>query len=212
MRRLLTGIRKSFVAGVFLVLPAVVTVYILVLGFRLLGAAFRPIVDGVGARFGLVIPPPAAAVLSLLLTIAVLILLGFAGRSFMGARIVRAVDALALRIPLAKTLYAATKRLVEAFTAQKAFQQVVLVQWPRDGCWCVGFCAGDSGPIFGKAAGEDLLSVFIPTSPNPTSGYLVLVPRGDTRPLDISLEQGATFVMSGGVVAPGVAPALAEPV
>jgi uncharacterized membrane protein len=211
MARLFTGIRKSFVAGVFLVLPAVVTAYILVLGFRLLGAAFRPIVDEGGARFGFTIHPAAAAALSLVLTVAVLVLLGFAGRSFVGRRIVKAVDALALRIPLAKTLYAATKRLVEAFTAQKAFQQVVLVQWPRKDCWCVGFCAGNSGPLFGKAAGEDLVSVFVPTTPNPTSGYLVLVPSRDIRPMDISLEQGATFVMSGGVVAPGAAPADGEP-
>lgn len=202
MRRLLTGIRKSFFAGIFLVLPTVVTAYILVLGFRILGAAFRPIVDDAGARFGFAIHPIAAAALSLILTVAALILLGFAGRSFMGARVVRAVETLALRIPLAKTLYAATKRLVEAFTAQKAFQQVVMVQWPRNGCWCIGFCAGDSGPVFAAAAGGEMVSVFVPTTPNPTSGFLVLVPRSDVHILDITLEQGATFVMSGGVVAP----------
>lgn len=204
MARILIGIRKSFVAGVFLVLPTVVTAYILILGFSLLGATFRPVVEEVGARMGFTIHPLAAASISLSLTVAALILLGFAGRSYLGKRLLRAVESLALRIPLAKTLYAATKRLVEAFTAQKAFQQVVLIQWPREGCWCIGFCGGECGPLLAGAAGEELVSVFIPTTPNPTSGYLMLLSRRDVRPLDISLEQGATFVMSGGVVAPGL--------
>lgn len=205
MRGFLGGLRKSFLAGLLLVLPAAVTVYILYLGFVLIGGLSRPAVEAVRARLGIDLPPGAAQVLSLLLTFVALVLLGSVGRSYAGSRLLKLVDAAALRIPFAKTLYSATRKLIDSFSSQKEFQKVVLVEFPRPGMWVMGFCTGESGSVLSKAVGEDLVNVFIPTTPNPTSGYLVLVPRSSVRFLDLTVEEGASFIISGGVVAPALA-------
>jgi uncharacterized membrane protein len=202
MSRLLTGIRKSFLAGLFLVLPAAVTLYLLYLGFQLFADLSRPVVEKASALLGFSFHPALAALLSILLTTVLLVLLGFAGRSYLGSRLMRLFDAVALKIPLAKTLYSATRRLVDSVSAQASFQKVVLVQFPREGSWSMGFCTGDARPVMGSESGE-YVNVFLPTTPNPTSGYLLMLPRSEVRFLDLTVEEGLTFVLSGGIATPG---------
>lgn len=210
MPRFLSGLRKSFFAGLFLVLPAAVTLYVLVLGFQLLSDLSRPGVEKACELLGLEVHPVFASLLAILLTVTVLVVLGFVGRSYVGARLLAWVDALALRIPLAKTLYSATRKLLDSVSAQASFQKVVLVQFPHEGSWTLGFCTGDSGPIMGDSFGA-FVNVFVPTTPNPTSGYLIMVPRDGVRFLDLTVEEGLTFVLSGGIAAPGGTAPKAQP-
>jgi uncharacterized membrane protein len=201
MSRFLTGLKKSFVAGLFLVLPAVVTLYVLALGFGIFTDVTRPLVDKACALLGFQVHPAFAAVIAILLTALALVLLGFAGRSYLGSRLMRLLDAVVLRIPLAKTIYSATRKLVDSFSSRSGFQKVVLVEFPRPGSWTVGFCTGEPGAVMGDA-GEGFVNVFVPTTPNPTSGFLLLVPRREVRFLDLTVEEGLTFLLSGGIATP----------
>ncbi len=202
MRRLLVLLRRSFVTGLVLVLPLAVTCWILITGFKLLVGLTSPAVTAGFEHFGLEAPPGFTQAVSLLATVLVLMLLGLAGRSYLGRQFGAAVESLLLRVPLAKVIYGSTKQLLESFQRQKGFQRVVLVEFPRPGCWTVGFLTSRSRGFSGGPPDEAHVNVFVPTTPNPTSGYLIIVPERDVKLLDMNVEEGITFVMSGGVASP----------
>lgn len=202
MKALLVQIRKSFVTGLLLVLPLVVTLWILYTGFRLLVGFTAPLVKVVFAQVGLQPPAQFTEVVSLLLTVLILTLLGLAGRSYLGRKAWQGFELLLLRIPLAKAIYSATKQLLESFQRQKGFQRVVLVEFPRKGCWVMGFLTSPSKGELNSRTGEQHYNIFVPTTPNPTSGYLVVAPESEILQLDMSVEDGVTFIMSGGMVSP----------
>ena len=202
MRSLLVQFRKSFVAGLLLVLPLVVTFWILYTGFRLLVGFTAPLVKMAFARFGVAPPAQFSEVVSLLLTVVLLTVLGVLGRSYLGRKAWQGFELLLLKIPLAKAIYSATKQLLESFQRQKGFQRVVLVEFPRKNCWALGFLTSPSNGVLNTMAGEQYFNIFVPTTPNPTSGYLVVAPESEVLQLDMSVEDGVTFIMSGGLVSP----------
>jgi uncharacterized membrane protein len=202
VRSLLVQFRKSFIAGLLLVLPLMVTLWILYTGFRLLVGFTSPLVKLAFERLGEKPPAGFTEVLSLLLTVLLLTLLGLAGRSYVGRKAWQGFELLLLRIPLAKAIYSATKQLLESLQRQKGFQRVVLVEFPRAGCWVMGFMTSPSEGVLNTRAGELHYNIFVPTTPNPTSGYLVVVPGSEVLQLDMSVEDGITFIMSGGMVSP----------
>jgi uncharacterized membrane protein len=204
LKHLLVQLRKSFFAGLLLVLPLVVTFWILYTGFKLLVGLTSPAVREVFEQFSLKVPKGLVEVLSLLLTVFILTGLGLLGRSYLGKRTWHALESLLMRVPLAKVIYSATKQLLDSFQRQKEFQRVVLVEFPRSGCWVIGFLTSQSSGDLNTRFENQHYNVFIPTTPNPTSGYLVIVRGRDLLPLDMSVEEGITFVMSGGVASPSL--------
>ncbi len=200
MKTVLNSLRKSFLTGLILVLPLVVTVWILYIGFELIVGFSSPFVKFVFTRFGRVPFPGVPEAISLFITVALLILLGLVGRSYLGKKAWAIFENLLVRIPLAKPVYTATKKLLDAFQRQNSFQRVALVEFPRRGCWVMGFITSASLGSLKERTGKTYYNVFIPTTPNPTSGYLILVPEGDLMPLDIPVEQALTFIMSAGAV------------
>lgn len=133
-----------------------------------------------------------------------LIATGWVAHRAVGARIVRAWDDLLTRVPLARRVYGASRRVVRAVLGQEryVFQEVVLFEYPSPGRWAVGLVTGVAPKAAAERFGEAAVTVYMPTAPNPMSGYLVIVPRSSLVPLNISVEEAFTYVFSAGAVAP----------
>jgi uncharacterized membrane protein len=138
------------------------------------------------------------------LAIVLVTLLGRFARYYIGKRLIELAEQIMLRVPLLNKIYGALKQVNEAFTSDKksAFKQVVLVEFPRDGIFSVGFLTGEQQDEVQAKTREAVVAVFIPTTPNPTTGYLVLVPRNKVTKLDMSVADGVKFVISLGAVSP----------
>lgn len=201
-------LRNYFIAGLIIVAPVAITLYILVSLFNffdgLLGVPLsRLIWSALGlqhyAALGRRIPGVGMVVTALLLVLA-----GALATNLFGRRLFGFGDQLLDRVPVVRSIYGTTKQITEALlTANKsAFKKVVLVEYPRRAMWTLGFLTGESMPQVEQATGEQMLSVFIATVPNPTSGFVLLLPRSEVIFLDLSVEDGLKYIISGGVIAP----------
>jgi uncharacterized membrane protein len=142
------------------------------------------------------------------LTLLTVIFLGWLSTNVGGRRVLRLFEGLVRRIPVAKSIYGATKGILEAVSHEKteAFKRVVLVEYPKSNLFALGFVTGGArwGEVDERFA--DLLLVFVPTTPNPTSGFLLLVPRAEAIDLPVSVEEGVRMVISGGILLPRLLP------
>ena len=189
-------LRKWFLAGLLVWIPLGVTLFVLstLLGvlntsLLLIPAFLRPNIPGLGV----------------LLSIALVLGTGALTANFFGRQLLAWTEALFRRIPLVRSIYGGMKKLAEqVFSGQgQSFRKVVMVEYPRKGMWSLGFLTSDPvGEIEEKAGGVDLLAVFVPTTPNPTSGFLLLVPKDEVRELTMSVQEGMQFIISLGVVGP----------
>ena len=145
---------------------------------------------------------------ALMLAIGLITLVGRFARNYLGKKLIQLADEALLRVPLLNKIYAALKQINEAFTSSKAssFKQVVLVEFPRAGLYSVGFITGAQHGEVQHKTQEEVVGVFVPTTPNPTTGFIVLVPQKQVVKLDMSVADGIKFIMSLGSVAPDYAP------
>jgi uncharacterized membrane protein len=132
-------------------------------------------------------------------------LIGRFTRYYIGKKFINTAERIMLAIPILNTIYGAVKQINEAFASDKAsaFEQVVLIEFPRKGTWSVGFLTSDHHPEASERTGRKLNSVFVPTTPNPTSGFLTMIPEEDVVHMDMSVADGIKYIMSLGAVAPG---------
>ena len=140
-----------------------------------------------------------------------LILVGWLAAGYVGRIILRSSEGILGRIPAVRSVYGAVKQILETVLAQQssAFREVVLIEYPRRGVWAVGFISGPAKGQVQEITDETLVNVFLPTTPNPTSGFLLFVPRRDVISLNMSVEDGIKLVVSAGIVTPprpGAAP------
>jgi len=200
-----THLRRIFLTGLVILAPVALTIYILLALFRFMDAIFAPVVDRALAAFfpGLHIPG-----LGILLTLISIFLLGWLSTNVLGRRAIQAFESLVARIPVAKSIYGATKGVLEALAhdQSEAFKRVVLVEYPKSRVYAVAFVTNSAHWTTVKADTNDLLMVFVPTTPNPTSGFLLLVPRSEAIDLPISVEAGVRLVISGGLLLPKMPP------
>ncbi len=144
--------------------------------------------------------------LGLLIVVILLMIIGMFAAGFVGRMLGRAGESLVARMPVIRSVYAATKQIFEAVLANKqqagAYREVVLVEFPRKGVWTVGFVTGAVDPEIARNIPQDVVSVFVPTTPNPTGGYLMFFPRTDVVRLDITVEEGIKMIVSTGIVTP----------
>jgi uncharacterized membrane protein len=188
-------LRNYLIAGFLVVTPVGVTVLVLLAVFRFLDSLLGPVFR----YFGIAVPG-----LGLVSGIVLILFAGFMASNVLGRRVVNAFDYLMLKVPFARTIYAATKQFSDTVFRQNraAFQEAVLVEWPRAGLYSVGFVTGETrGEAQAKTA-ERVLNVFIVTTPNPTTGFLCLVPESQVIPLEMSVEDALKLVVSAGIVAP----------
>ncbi len=143
----------------------------------------------------------------------VILLLGWLSSNVFGRTVIHGIERLIARIPVAKSIYAATKGILEAVSKdqREAFKRVVLVEYPKQNIFALAFVTGGARWPSVHPATEDMLLVFLPTTPNPTSGYLLLVPRTEAIELPISVEEGVRMVISGGILLPRLPGPAGEP-
>ncbi len=139
------------------------------------------------------------------LAVLLLSLVGRATRYYVIRRVIGFVDVWMLRLPLLNKIYGTIKQVNEAISSSKksAFQQVVLIEYPRAGLYTIAFVTSDEHPEIEARLGQDVVGVFVPTTPNPTSGFLLAVPRSQVQPLDMSVAEGMRYVITLGSVVPG---------
>jgi uncharacterized membrane protein len=186
-------LRQYFLAGLLSVAPLVITGWVLLQIYRLVDGLTRPWLERIVALRQV---PGFFLTLGGLTAFLLLILLaGVLMQNVFGVALFGLVERSLRRIPLLRIVFDTTKQIGEVVLnpQRNAFQQVVLLEFPRSGCWSIGFITADDGR-------QDLVAVFVATTPNPTSGFLLLLPRGELRMLPLSIEEGVRLVVSGGAL------------
>ncbi len=202
--------RRSLLAGLLIILPLVITLWLFALVLRPVQRFVTPpvmgLIDAVGLAVLLDLPGAgvAAGLIGLVLTVVVIYLVGLAGSNILGRTLVRKMDDLALSIPLVKSIYGSARQLIETFysSADHTFESVVLIEYPRKGIYTVALVTAPTDGELQDRTPRSTVNVFVPTTPNPTSGVLVLVPRDELIFLDMNVEEALRFVVSGGIVSP----------
>ena len=196
-------LRKTLLAGLLVLAPITLTIYLLYQLFRFLDGILRDtilrfLVDRLGWTF-IESPIPGLGILALL---ALLFIVGALARNYLGKKLFAIGDYIVTHIPLINRIYRAIHEISEAILSEKReiFKKAVLIEYPRKGLYSVAFFTQDTkGPVQEKLS-EDVVSVFLPTTPNPTSGYLLFVPKEDAVDLDMSVEDALKLVISGGSI------------
>ncbi|MDK2855808.1 MAG: hypothetical protein PWQ86_1021 [Bacillota bacterium] len=187
---MLRRLRTYFFTGLIIVLPFLLTLYFLWLVFGFVDGLIGPVLELV---LGHKIPG-----VGLVLTVGLILGTGVLATNYLGRRLLGWGERLFIRLPLVRSVYQTLKQVVQAVFSekQKAFQQVVLVEYPRKGVYSLAFLTGNK-----EEAGE-MVTAFVPTTPNPTSGFLLLVPKEEVKYLNMSVEDGFKLIVSGGVIVP----------
>ncbi len=202
------AIRRYFVAGILFFAPIGVTIWVLgkiiiFLDNLLLPRVIKLILPGVE-------DPPSLPLLGMLFTFVVIIFLGVIARHLLGGEFQRAWERLLARVPVARSIYAGVKQLAEAIFAssnqRSRFNQVVLIEYPRKGVYALAFTTGPARGVLQEVTELEMINCFVPTTPNPTSGFYLLIPDADLVDVDLSVEDAFKLVMSAGLVTPESVP------
>ena len=186
-------LRNYFFTGVVVLIPIGFTLY---LSKFLINLSTKLIPAGLNPNSYLPFSIPG---LEILLTIIFITIIGGLSLSFLGKKFLQIIDDLFKRIPILRTIYSAIGQMTESFTKNdKAQSSVVLLEYPRKGVWAVGFATKENKGIISKKINEELINVFLPTTPNPTSGFLLMVPKKELIYLDVTFEQASKFIVSAG--------------
>jgi len=193
--------RRLLLTGLLILVPTAVTFWVLVRLFEVMDGIFAPVITQLADRYfpGLEIPG-----LGLMLTLLVILALGWLSTNIVGRRLIHWGERLIDKIPVASSIYAATKGLLQAFSPdqKEAFKRVVLIEYPKESCFALAFVTRSARWPQVHPDTADLVLVFVPTTPNPTSGFLLLLPRREVIDLPISVEEGIRMVISGGMLLP----------
>ena len=194
-------IRRYFVTGLLIWVPLAITAWVLSLivgtldqSLRLLPSAFHP-------RNTLGIDIPGAGVV---LTLLIIFVTGVLAANFIGQRLVVWWEKLLARIPVVNSIYNSVKQVSDTLfsSSGNAFRKALLVQYPRQGSWTIAFLTGQPGGDVVNHLAGDYVSVYVPTTPNPTSGFFLMMPKADVIELDMSVDEALKYIISMGVVAP----------
>jgi uncharacterized membrane protein len=197
----MAALRKWFVAGLLVIVPVAITIAVLqwIIGtldrtLAILPEAWQP-----DRLIGVHIPG-----FGVLLTLAILLIVGGVATNFMGKKLVSWGDTLVSRIPVVRSIYSSVKQVSDTLFSPSgnAFRTAVLVQWPRPDVWTIGFVTGVPGGDVTNYLVGDYLSVYVPTTPNPTGGYFVMLRKSDCVELKMSVDDALKYVISMGVVVP----------
>lgn len=200
------SLRNAFLSGVILVAPLWLTVAVFTKIIDLVGGTFRPV-------FFVFVPdrlrdkPSLEAlwdILATVIVVALVTLLGLVSRYFLGKVFFSIGDRFIQTIPGVSAVYNTVRQIVNTFSSQSRhmFNKVVLVEFPRKGCWTIGFLTNTVQGEAQTRTGEDVWTVFVPTTPNPTSGFLLILPRSGIVELDMPVGEGMKMIISGGAVVP----------
>jgi uncharacterized membrane protein len=198
------SIQNKFIAGLVIVVPVGITIVLLGMMFRWLDGLFAPIALRLTERH-----IPGLGIIS---TILLIFGVGLLVTNIVGRTFVSFGEMFVAKIPFIRNVYSGVKQFLATLTAENrhAFTQVVLIEYPKKGSYTIGFITSDTSGEIREKFTEDVVNVFVATTPNPTTGFLVLVPKKDANVLPISVEQGIKIVVSGGIVYPSAYEALPD--
>ncbi len=199
-------LRGYFLAGLLTVAPIGLTIWLFWVLLKLVDSRITPFIPEAynpNSYLHAIVPFEIPGV-GLIVLIIALIIVGALTRMLLGRTLVRMGESLVNRMPVVRSVYGATKQIVETVLKSQsdAFRQVVLFEYPRRGSWALGFVTGQTKGEVQNLTSDDVVNVFLPTTPNPTSGYLLFLPRGEIIPLSMSVEEGIKMIISGGIVTP----------
>ena len=194
--------RKYFITGLLIWIPLVITLWVLKLIVETLDQSLLllPPEWRTEAFLGYHVPG-----LGVVLTLVIVFVTGVFATNFLGARLVLLWHAVLHRIPVVSSIYSSVKQISDTLfsSSGQAFRKALLVQWPREGTWTIAFLTGVPGGDVANYLKGDFVSVYVPTTPNPTSGYFAMLPRSDVVELDMTVDEALKYIISMGVVAPG---------
>jgi len=200
-------LKAYFLTGLAVLLPTIISIYVFMMLFNFIDnlivgkVPFTKYIPGLDNLTSLAEKFPGVGFLT---TVLVIILTGILARNLLGRKLISYFDKLMSSVPIVKYVYNAVKQIIEAFMHQdeNAFQKVVLLEYPRRGLYALAFVTGTSRGEVQAKTDQEMINIFLPTTPNPTSGFLLLVPKEDLIPLEMSVEEGIKMIISGGVVVP----------
>ena len=186
-------IRNNFIAGIVVLIPIGITLYLTLFLIRISGEI---IPKEINPNNYLPFDIPG---IEILMAILIITLIGWISLSFLGKKFFELFNNILKKIPILRTIYSAIGQMTETFTKSDGKQKsVVLLEYPRKAIWAVGFATKENEGLIKDKVGEDIINVFVPTTPNPTSGFLLMVPKKDLIYLDVSFEQASKFIVSAG--------------
>jgi uncharacterized membrane protein len=186
-------IRNNFIAGIVVLIPIGITLYLTLFIIKISG---RLIPKGINPNSYLPFDIPG---LEILIAVIVITFFGWLSLSFLGKKIFEILNNILKKIPILRTIYSAIGQMTESFTkTDNNKKSVVLLEYPRKGIWVVGFATKENKGVIENEVKEELINIFVPTTPNPTSGFLLMVPKKDLIYLDVSFEQASKFIVSAG--------------
>jgi uncharacterized membrane protein len=193
--------KKYFITGLLVLVPLIITVWVLSTlintldqSLLLLPEAWRP-----KAYFGLEIPGLGA-----LLTLLIIFITGVIATNIFGQQLILLWEALLSRVPVVKSIYSSVKQVSDTLFSDSgnAFRKAVLVQYPREGSWTIAFITGAPGADVSSHLQGEYVSVYVPTTPNPTSGFFLMLPKADVIEIEMSVDQALKYIISMGTVVP----------
>tara|TARA_B100001029_G_C14982555_1_gene406926 strand:+ start:301 stop:912 length:612 start_codon:yes stop_codon:yes gene_type:complete len=196
-KSILARLRNYFITGVLVLIPIGITVYLTIFLIKI-SAKILPRELNPDRYLPYNIPG-----LEILVSLFLITLVGWLSLTFIGKRLISFFEKILNRIPILRTIYSSAEQVLESFSNEKANKKsVVLVQYPRQGIWAIGFATKENTGKIKSAIGQDTINVFVPTTPNPTSGFLLLFPKNDVIYLDLTFEEASKFVVSAGTINP----------
>jgi len=197
----MTRLRRYFVAGLLFWVPVAVTILIISFLVDLLDRSMLlvPLKYRPEALFGFAIPG-----LGVLFAVLLVFVTGVVVANLLGRRLLHLWEALLSRIPFVRSIYSTAKQVMETVVSGngKSFREVVMVEYPRKGLWSLAFVTGDGLPLAQEITGEKLINIYVPTTPNPTSGFFLMVAEKDVVRLDLPVEDGLKLILSIGLILP----------
>ncbi len=193
--------KKYLITGLLIWIPLVITIWVLKLVVDTLDQTLLLLPPQLRTENWLGVHVPG---LGVLLTVVIVFVTGVFAANIIGERLVRIWNEILHRIPFVSSIYSSVKQVSDTLfsSSGEAFRKALLVQWPREGMWTIAFLTGTPGGEVAERLKGDYLSVYVPTTPNPTGGYFVIVARKDVIELDLSVDQALKYIISMGVVAP----------
>ena len=192
-KSLLSSLRNNFIAGVVVLIPIGITLY---LTLFIINVSSKLIPKEINPNHYLPYNIPG---LEILIAVLLITIIGWLSLSFIGKRLFNLFESVLNKIPIIRTIYSAVEQLIETFTKSKSDKKtVVLIEYPRKGVYAVGFATKENTGEIKNKAGKELINVFVPTTPNPTSGFLLMFPKDEVIYLDLSFEEASKFIVSAG--------------
>jgi len=197
-------VRKYLITGLLIWIPLVITIWVLKLVVDTLDQSLLLLPPQWRTESFLGFHVPG---LGVILTLVIVFVTGLLATNFLGARLVHLWNEILHRIPVVNSIYSSVKQISDTLfsSSGQAFRRALLVQWPREGMWTIAFLTGRPGGDVVRHLQGDYVSVYVPTTPNPTGGYFVMMPRKDVIELDMSVDAALKYIISMGVVSPGAA-------